>query len=193
MNTKAVILLTLFTPTVLSATPPTAPLQLDTGLIITPFAVPVAILNPAGILYRVAPFTPVYSQPNDARQHSLQPAVNQQLQSEFNQFQRWKQSRANPLQPQEDPQSQLPITAQIKKSCLQCHAGTNPKGDLSLDTRISQPIRLQAIRAIITGKMPPQSTLTPVQRGQLLLELATPTGHTPIPQQHTPQSPGTPQ
>lgn len=186
MNAQAAVLLILLAPTALCATPPVV-VQLETGLVVTPFAIPVAtpvaVLAPANILYRVAPYD-VFPAQHSVSQQS--PTRDQQLWNEFEQFRQWKQSRASQSPLTTPPlQKQFPL---IKQSCLQCHSGTNPKGNLSLDANPPQHIRLRAIRAIITGQMPPESTLTPQQRGKLLLELATSTNQT-----KSSQSPGTPQ
>ena len=68
-----------------------------------------------------------------------------------------------------------PQASTIKLRCASCHGAISPKQGLSLidPTALSADDRLRAIRAVVTGAMPPEteSPLTDADRTAILREL----------------------
>jgi len=80
-----------------------------------------------------------------------------------------------PAPPTPSPPSKLAAPSLIEQKCAQCHSGPEPKGKLSLENpaALDCPTRLNAIRAILSEKMPQGGPrLTPDEAGKLLEELA---------------------
>lgn len=101
---------------------------------------------------------------------------------EFQQFKAWKKYMAeqatvsqSPLPPQPLPQETEPASY-IVQACARCHSGSTPKAGLLLDNpesiaSISAETRIVAMRRVLDGSMPPQSSLSPETKGDLIQEL----------------------
>lgn len=146
-----------------------AVVRLDTGLVVVPFAVPVAtpvaVVQPGGAYYVFGP--------REAEGEAT-------LRAEFEAFRRWRQEQlannaentaraaAEDSLPREDADRARSLVAE---HCLACHRGPQAKGGVRLDGRLSSDARLAAMRAVLAGKMPKGKTLADDVAGELLYEL----------------------
>jgi len=130
----------------------------DTGLVITPYAIPV------GVPVAVGQYGGLYSYQGAAQAYAPQASPQTDDQKLFAEFQAWKATRT-PIKPQ-----QLPTA--VYAACAKCHAGATPKGGFSVLGELSDKSRLRAVREIAAGRMPPEGAKVDAKMiGKVLDEL----------------------
>jgi hypothetical protein len=140
-------------------------------LVVTAFAVPVAV--------PVGPFAPYWygvsdyyapSSPGSASRQAVSEAVARESTRDAERrgdtFPRgaWERERV---------ERSVGEHSLLSQHCISCHGRTSPKQGLSLvDPRsLSADSRFRAIRAVVLGEMPPDTSLNEVERAALLREL----------------------
>lgn len=125
---------------------------LDTGLTIVPFAVatPVAV---------VAPGSPVYSYRGPQTYQAAQPQVDP---AEWAAFQQWRRS-----------QVKVASASLVQQNCMGCHTKDGEaKESFDMTGELTPEMKLAAIAAVMTGKMPKSKTLDPQVRADIVAELS---------------------
>lgn len=86
---------------------------------------------------------------------------------EFQEFKAWR----------EQYNAQLPAAAQaihstvLQATCVKCHSGAEPKGDVRLDGELTDALKLRAMGMVWQGKMPPTGPLANEKAAELFEEL----------------------
>lgn len=89
---------------------------------------------------------------------------------EFLRFKAWQESQAQANQASNERTA--PSSSPIAAHCGRCHGGASPKGGFFLDGQgVSASDITKSLRKVAAGEMPPNSELTPQEKGELMQAL----------------------